>query len=90
MWAISRVVVLLPLVPVIATIGMCGRGRFGRGPARHRAQRPQLPLSRSLPEGQPCRGRGDRLRDRARRRHGKASATRLWSAEVRCVTRGAG
>ena len=33
MWAIRRVVVLFPLVPVIATIGILGRGSCGRGPS---------------------------------------------------------
>ena len=32
MWAISRVVVLLPFVPVTATIGIRGLGRCGSGP----------------------------------------------------------
>ena len=31
-WAISRVVVLFPFVPVTATTGMCGTGTEGRGP----------------------------------------------------------
>ena len=42
MWASSRVVVLLPLVPVMATIGIRADGQAGQRPQRHCPQAAQL------------------------------------------------
>ena len=90
MWAMSRVVVLLPFVPVTATIGMRGRGRLRQRPERHRAQAARARVGRS--SGRARRAPRPRPMDCeiVRRRHGKAIAVRRRSTEWRVAIRGSG
>ena len=63
-WAMSRVVVLFPFVPVMATIGMRGCGRWASGPGAT-ARRPASSASVGrAPERDLRRRRGDGLADR--------------------------
>ena len=63
MWAMRRVVVLLPFVPVMATIGILGRGRCASGPSAV-ARRPAS-SRRSVERPSASRAlRPDRLGDR--------------------------
>ncbi len=87
--AISRVVELLPFVPVTATTGMRGTGTEGRGPgamarswvtSRRRVLRPSA--SRAAAAAIAC--------EMARRRQGNATTARSPSADDRNVRRGAG
>src|SRR5688500_14583064 len=89
MWAMRRVVVLFPLVPVTPTTGMRGRGRLGSGPravarspesSRRSVDLPRASLAAAAPTA--C--------EIARRRQGKAIAVRQPSWEWRVAIRGSG
>lgn len=88
-WAMSRVVVLLPFVPVTATTGMRGEGTDGREPSAV-AFSPPSSLRKVLRPSAIRAAAAPMLWEIVRRRHGYATSERRPSAEERCASRGAG